>query len=183
MAFPKKYAEFAARTRIATGFLIGAAFLWLAQPTAQSLLVGGGIALVGLWIRAWAAGHLRKNQELAISGPYAHVRNPLYVGTLTAGIGFGVAGAHVGIAVAMVAFFLLYYLPVVEEEESHLRKILPGYEEYVRRVPRIVPALVPRGSNGAPFSFSQYRKNREYEALAGFFVVMALLAGKAYWLG
>lgn len=181
MAFPKKYAEFVARTRIATGFLIGAAFLWFAQPTARSLLLGGAIALAGLWIRAWAAGHLRKNQELAISGPYAHVRNPLYVGTLTAGIGFGVAGAHVGIAVAMVAFFLLYYLPVVEEEESHLRKILPGYEEYVQRVPRIVPALVPRSSNGAAFSFSQYRKNREYEAFAGFLVVMALLVAKAYW--
>lgn len=183
MAFPKKYAEFAARTRIAMGFLIGAAFLWFAQPTPLSLLLGGATALVGLGIRAWAAGHLRKNQELAISGPYAHVRNPLYVGTLTAGIGFGIAGAHLGIALAMVAFFLLYYLPVVEEEESHLRKILPGYEEYVQLVPRLLPSIIPRASNGAAFSLEQYLKNREYQAFVGFLVVMALLAAKSLWTG
>ena len=118
MAFPKQYAEFAARARVPLGFVIVALFLWLARPTMLSLIVGGLVALDGLLIRAWAAGHLRKNQELAVSGPYAYVRNPLYVGTLTVGIGFAVAGAHPAIGLALVVFFLALYLPVIEEEEA-----------------------------------------------------------------
>lgn len=161
------------------GFVVAAAFLWLSRPTPQSILAGGTIALCGVAIRAWAAGHLRKNQQLAVSGPYAYVRNPLYVGTLLTGIGFGVAGAHLGIALVMVAFFLLSYLPVVEEEESHLRKILPGYDEYAERVPRLVPALSPRYRGGEPFSGRLYVENREYQALVGFLVLLALLAAKA----
>ena len=161
------------------GFLVAGAFLWLSQPTVSSLLAGGAVALAGLAVRGWAAGHLRKNQELAVSGPYAHVRNPLYVGTLLTGIGFGIAGAHLGIAGVMLAFFLLYYLPVVEEEESHLRKILQGYEEYAQRVPRLLPTLLPRYRSETGFSFAQYRKNREYQAFYGFLALMAILALKA----
>ena len=153
--------------------------MWLSRPTPASLLAGGAVALAGLAVRAWAAGHLRKNQTLAASGPYAHVRNPLYIGTLLTGVGFGIAGAHLAIAVVMVAFFLLYYLPVVEEEESHLRKILEGYEEYAKRVPRLLPSLVPRQRSDQRFSFAQYRKNREYQAFWGFLALMAVLAAKA----
>ena len=85
--------------------MVAAAFLWLARPTPVSLAAGALVALAGVAMRAWAAGHLRKNQELAVSGPYAHVRNPLYVGTLTTGIGFAIAGAEWGIGVVLVAFF------------------------------------------------------------------------------
>ena len=180
VAFPKKYAELAARTRVSVGFVVAAAFLLLARPTLTSLATGAAIALVGLSIRAWAAGHLRKNQKLAVSGPYAHVRNPLYVGTLLTGIGFAVAGAHLGIGLAMVAFFLLYYLPVVGEEESHLRKILPGYDEYARRVPRLVPSLMPRYASEVSFSREQYLKNQEYRAFVGFLILMAILVAKIY---
>ncbi len=176
MAFPKKFAELVARTRVTAGFLVVAAFLWLARPTPASLLIGGGVALLGVAVRAWAAGHLRKNQQLATSGPYAHVRNPLYVGTLLTGVGFALAGANLVIGAALVGFFVLFYLPVVEEEESHLAKILPGYDEYRRRVPRLAPTLRPRYSGGAPFSAELYRRNREYQALIGYGAVMALLA-------
>ncbi len=182
MAFPKKYAELVARTRVSMGFVVAAAFLWFARPTAESLIGGGLTALCGVGARAWAAGHLRKNQELAVSGPYAHVRNPLYVGTLLTGIGFAVAGSHAGIGAAMVLFFLLYYLPVVEEEESHLRKILPGYGEYERRVPRLLPTLRPRYESETRFSAALYARNREYQALIGYLAVMALLLVKA-WRG
>ena len=178
VAFPKQYAEFVARTRVTAGFLVAAAFLWLATPCAISLSIGGAVGLLGVAIRAWAAGHLEKNQRLASSGPYRHTRNPLYVGTLTTGVGFAIAGAHLGIGIAMVAFFLLWYLPVVEEEESHLRKILPGYREYERKVPRIIPSLTPRVDGGRPFRWEIYRRNREYQAFLGYLAVMAVLAAK-----
>ena len=178
MPFPKQYAEFAARTRVTAGFILVAAFLWLARPTPTSLAIGGAVGLLGVAIRAWAAGHLAKNQQLATSGPYAHVRNPLYVGTLATGIGFAIAGAHALIGLALVGFFILYYLPVVEEEESHLAKILPGYDEYRRRVPRLWPALAPRYRDQAPFRLELYLRNREHQALLGYLATMLLLIAK-----
>ena len=181
MTFPKQYAELAARTRVPAGFLVVAAFLWFARPTSASLLAGSAAALAGLALRAWAAGHLAKNQRLATSGPYAYVRNPLYVGTLIAGVGFAIAGGRPLIGAALVLFFILWYLPVVEEEERHLANILPGYDEYRRRVPRLLPAVTPRYSDTEAFRFALYRKNREYQASFAFLATLALLAAKALW--
>ena len=181
MPFPKQYAELAARTRVPAGFLVMAAFLWLARPTLTTLLVGVSIAALGLALRAWAAGHLAKNQRLAASGPYAHVRNPLYVGTLAVGAGFAIAGGRLLIGAALVSFFILWYLPVVEEEERHLAKILPGYDDYRRRVPKLWPALTPRYSEREKFCFSLYRKNREHQALLAFLVTLSLLVAKMLW--
>jgi len=177
--FPKRYAEFAARLRVPAGFLVAASFLWFAQPSWQSLGLGALVALAGLGLRAWAAGHLRKNQQLATSGPYAHVRNPLYVGSLIVAAGFGLAGSHLGVALALLAFFILVYLPVVEEEEGHIAKILEGFDDYRRRVPRFFPALTPQYAQPEAFDPSLYLKNREYEALIAFLIVMGVLAAKA----
>ena len=181
MPFPKHYAEIAARTRVPAGFLVMGAYLWFARPTVTTLAAGCAVALVGLGLRAWAAGHLAKNQRLATSGPYAHTRNPLYVGTLFVGMGFAIAGAQPWIGAALVLFFILWYLPVVEEEESHLAKILPGYDEYRSRVPKLWPAIVPRYSAGNRFSFALYAKNREYQALLAFLVTLTLLVAKMLW--
>ena len=79
--FPKPYADFVARLRVPSGFLLVAAFAWLASPSSTSLLAGVPVSIFGLLLRAWAAGHLAKNQNLAISGPYSYIRNPLYAGT------------------------------------------------------------------------------------------------------
>jgi protein-S-isoprenylcysteine O-methyltransferase Ste14 len=178
MPFPKKYAELAARTRVPAGFAVVVAFLWLATPTAATLAVGGVVGALGVAVRAWAAGHLEKNQELAVSGPYAHVRNPLYVGTLLTGVGFALAGAHIAIGLALIVFFVLFYLPVVDEEERHLAVILPGYDDYRRRVPRLWPSLTPRYRDGAGFRLELYLRNREYQALLGYLATMALLLVK-----
>lgn len=179
MAFPKKFAEFVARTRVVAGFVVLGAFLWLSAPTLQSIAVGGAVGLIGIAVRAWAAGHLAKNEKLATSGPYAYVRNPLYVGTLITGIGFGIAGANWAIGALLIAFFILYYLPVVEEEERHLAKILEGYDEYRRKTPKLWPRLTPAYTGGPAFRRDLYLRNQEYQALIGYGVVLAFLAAKA----
>ena len=76
------------RFRVPLGFLFAAIFLIFAKPELLTLFMGGAIAVVGLLVRAWAAGHIRKNQTLAVSGPYAHTRNPLYLGSFILGVGF-----------------------------------------------------------------------------------------------
>ena len=180
MSFPKSYADAVAKLRVLFGFVMVAAFLWFSTPDAVSLALGLPVAALGLALRAWAAGHLEKNRALAVSGPYARVRNPLYLGTLTAAAGLAIAARRWELAALFAAVFGLVYLPVVELEEQHLRELFPEFEDYARRVPRLIPRLSARGENGrTPFQWAVYRRNREYEALAGFLAGVAALAWKA----
>lgn len=178
--FPKPYADLVARLRVPGGFLLVVAFAWLSDPNATSLAIGIPVSLLGLWLRGWAAGHLAKNTTLARRGPYAHLRNPLYVGTLTVAAGLVIASRQWSLALLFGAVFLLIYLPVIELEEQHLRKLFPDYELYARDV----PALWPRWSaTEAPgnFQWALYVRNQEYQALLGFLAGLALLIWKAYW--
>ena len=171
----KRWAKWAAKTRVPVGVLLAAGACVLASPTPDSLMAGVPIAIGGLAIRAWAAGHLRKNQELAVSGPYAHVRNPLYVGSLIAALGLAITAAHPVLVIAIAAVFVLWFLPVVGEEEDHIRKILPGFREYEARVPRFVPSLAPRYPSREEFEWKLYFVNREYSAALGFGVFLFVL--------
>src|SRR5260370_170409 len=117
----------AARLRVTAGFVLAATFAWLSRPDLRSLVIGLPISLIGLLLRAWAAGHLAKNVRLAESGPYAWVRNPLYLGTLVVAGGLVVASRRWLLAAIFAAAFLLIYLPVIELEEQHLRKLFPEY--------------------------------------------------------
>jgi protein-S-isoprenylcysteine O-methyltransferase Ste14 len=152
--FPKPYADRVARLRVPGGFVLLAAFAWFSQPTPTALAVGIPISVVGLLIRAWAAGHLAKNQRLATGGPYAYVRNPLYIGTLLVAAGLATASRSIGLAILLAVVFLLIYLPVIELEEQHLRKIFPEYSGYARRVTAFCPARQPaKLENGFSLNF------------------------------
>ncbi len=89
---PKSYSQFAARIRVPSNFLLSAVYLIFAQPTRGLLIAGAVVAFAGLLLRATSTGYLEKNQRLATSGPYLYTRNPLYLGSLLAGIGFSIAG-------------------------------------------------------------------------------------------
>lgn len=176
--FPKPYADLVARLRVPAGFVMVAAFAWFSHPDSYSLMLGLPLSIAGLALRAWAAGHLAKNERLAISGPYAFTRNPLYLGTLITALGLAAAGRSAGLAVLFAALFALVYLPAIELEEQHLSAILPGYAEFAQRVPLLLPRW-PRDFGPWPFSAALYRKNREYEALAGWLVGVGWLTFRA----
>jgi protein-S-isoprenylcysteine O-methyltransferase Ste14 len=176
LSFPKPYADAVAKLRVPGGFLMVAAFLWLAAPTWNSLAEGLPLSALGLALRAWAAGHLEKNRTLAVSGPYAYVRNPLYIGTLMVAAGFVLASRRWELGGLFAAVFLLIYLPVVELEEQHLRSLFPEYANYAKRVPRLWPRRI--GNNSKPFRFAIYLRNQEYQALAGFLIGVAVLIWK-----
>lgn len=178
MSFPKAYADRVAKLRVPCGFLLVGAFLWLSQPSWVSLGMGLPVSILGLALRAWAAGHLEKNLELTDSGPYAHVRNPLYIGTLTVATGLVIASRRWELGALFAVVFALIYLPVVELEEQHLRGLFPEYAEYARRVPKLIPSIGAAGGTKS-FELRWYRRNREYEALAGFLAGVAVLVWKA----
>jgi protein-S-isoprenylcysteine O-methyltransferase Ste14 len=174
----KRYKELAAKSRVPMGFLLLTAYVFGAQPSWMRVTAGSLIALIGILLRAWAAGHLDKNRDLCVGGPYAHLRNPLYVGTALVAAGFAVAGGVWWIALLFAAVLLLVYLPVVNEEEAHLRALFPSFADYASRVPRFLPR-VTRGTESSPaFRASLYMQNQEYNALAGYLIVLALLLWK-----
>jgi protein-S-isoprenylcysteine O-methyltransferase Ste14 len=178
--FPKPYADFVARLRVPVGFAMVAAFAWFSAPTPESVVAGALLALPGLLLRGWAAGHLRKNSTLTMSGPYAWIRNPLYVGTLIVAAGMAYAAQQWALAGLFAFVFLFVYLPAITLEEQHLAKLFPEFAGYARQVPLLIPFRGRRESK-VPFAFSQYLHNREYEALIGFAAGVAFLAAKAYY--
>ena len=105
------------------GFACAGLFVVLAKPRWATLFLGGAVSVIGLALRAWAAGHIRKNDALATSGPYAYTRNPLYLGSFLLGLGFTIAAARWELALVFVALFLGIYLPVMRVEASTLARL------------------------------------------------------------
>ncbi len=176
--FPKPYADLVARLRVTCGFLMVAAFVWFSRPDARSLAWGLPVSALGIALRAWATGHVEKNIRLAESGPYAYVRNPLYVGTLLTAAGFAIASRQWGLAVLFGVVFLFIYLPAIELEEQHLRKLFPDFAAYAERVPALWPTLTP-AQRPERFRFDLYVRNREYQALIGFLIGATYLIARA----
>jgi protein-S-isoprenylcysteine O-methyltransferase Ste14 len=179
--FSKPYADVVARLRVPGGFLLLLAFAALSRPSGESMLIGLPVSMLGLLLRGWAAGHLAKNECLAVSGPYAYIRNPLYAGTVTVALGIVIAARSVLLACIAAVVFSLVYLPVVELEEQHLREIFPQYAAYAARVRRFLPRK-PAPPLETAFSWKLYRKNEEYKALLGFLLAVAWLAARSSWL-
>lgn len=177
--FPKPYADTVARLRVPGGFALAVLFVWLSSPAPLSLALGLPLAALGLGLRAWAAGHIAKDRRLTTSGPYAHVRNPLYLGSLIAAAGLAAAARSPLVAVLFAAYFVLLYLPAIQLEEQHLRELFPEYEAYAAEVPALIPRL-RRPASGGGFSWKLYRHNREYQALLGFLAAALLLVWKAW---
>jgi protein-S-isoprenylcysteine O-methyltransferase Ste14 len=179
LQFPKPYADAVARLRVPSGFLIVIVFAWLSRPTAESLAWGVPVSLLGLTLRAWAAGCLAKNQNLATGGPYAYTRNPLYIGTLLVAAGLTIAARNLYLGVLFAAVFVLVYLPVIQLEEQYLRVIFPGYAAYADQVPALIPSLRKYPAKDTnPFRASLYLRNQEYQAAIGYFAGVLFLLWK-----
>jgi protein-S-isoprenylcysteine O-methyltransferase Ste14 len=178
-----EWSKIARRIRVPLGFVFAVLYFWLARPAWRFIALGAILILPGLLIRALASGHVRKNEALATSGPYAHTRNPLYLGSLLIGIGFAVAARSLWVGIALVAMFFVIYLPVIRGEEKFLRQKFPEFKEYARRVPRMLPRITPvrTGEDGEGFSMDLYLKHREYNALLGALAMFAALIVKMIW--
>ncbi len=171
------------RFRVPLGFLFAAVFLIFARPEMTTLLIGGAIAFVGLLIRAWASGHIRKNQTLAVSGPYAYTRNPLYLGSFILGVGFTIAAGVWWLALIFIALFLGIYLPVMRVEAVELTEIFgDDYKEYAKRVSLFFPRLTKGEKSVVKFDFDLYLRYREYQAALGLIFAWSILLAKAIFL-
>jgi len=171
------------RVRVPLGFLFGIVFLVFASPELISLSIGGAIAVIGILIRAWASGHIRKNQNLAVSGPYSFTRNPLYLGSFILGLGFTIASGVWWLAFIFMALFLGIYLPVMRVEAKDLKELFgEEYAEYARQVPLFFPYLTAYKTSVEKFDMKLYMRYREYRAAFGLIFAWSVLLVKAIFL-
>ena len=179
MKFDKRLIQ---RIRVPLGFIFAIVFMVFARPSVVTLAVGTGLAVIGLLIRAWASGHIRKARELAISGPYAYTRNPLYVGSFLMGVGFTVASGVWWLALLFGALFIGIYLPVMNFEKKDIRAIFGAdYDEYAENVPMLIPRFSVWKRTLTKFDFQLYLQYREYRAFVGVILAIGVLAAKAYF--
>jgi protein-S-isoprenylcysteine O-methyltransferase Ste14 len=178
----KNWSQVARRIRVPCGFLFAAFYLWRARPTYVSLAWSLLLVVPGLLLRAYASGYVKKNAELAVTGPYAYTRNPLYLGSMLMAFGFAAASRSLGITVLLTVLFLLIYAPTIYSEEQFLRSTFPAFDSYAKRVPRLLPRLTPARMEGdGSFSGTLYRQHREYNSILGVCAVYAVLLA-ALWL-
>lgn len=195
------WGKVARRMRVPLGFATATLYLfelWRHEPKLAAIAWSLALVVPGLWLRGYAAGYVKKNRELTQTGPYAYVRNPLYLGSILIAAGFAVALLSWAVGLALAGMFLLIYVPVIASEERFLRATFPQFENYSRRVPRLIPRLTPAGSpastgNGensevtsGNFAFALYLQHREYNASIGamlLYLSLLLLHPTLSWLG
>ena len=174
------FEQVARRLRLPLGFALAVLYLVFGPPpTPLTLLVGGALALLGLAMRAWAAGHIVKNDRLATTGPYAHTRNPLYFGSFLIAAGFAIA-AHWSLLLVVVAFFVLVYGPTIEKERVKISAMFPeAYSRWEQHVPAFIPRPTawrdPAVGGTERFSPSLYMRHGEWKAALGFILAVAWL--------
>lgn len=178
-----RWQRIARRIRVPLGFLTAALYLselLRRAPRPAAVAWSLGLVIPGLWLRAYASGYVKKNRELTTTGPYAYIRNPLYLGSMLIAAGFAVALLNWAMALVLALGFLVIYVPVIASEERFLRATFPAFDDYCRSVPRLFPSFgrahqADRDGNGQ-FSLALYLKHREYNALLGVILLYFSLA-------
>ncbi len=150
-----------------------------------SLIFGFIIAVIGesirLWGVSWAGSETRTTGSvggtfLIISGPFAHVRNPLYLGNILIYLGLGVMSFSIFpyLQIVALAFFFVQYYFIVKEEEDYLRKTYSeSYQEYEKNVPRFFPRLTAykiKNVEQPPFDLKEGLKSEKRSLQAFTFV-------------
>ena len=170
---------FFVRWRVRLGYPLAIAVLFFARPNPRSILYGALVGLVGLALRAWAAGYLHKQEVLTVTGPYAYTRNPLYLGSAVLALGVAVATRSWISALLLGVYFTVFYSVVMRREEDELRpRHIANFDCYAAAVPLFFPRLSPAklsDSGSAAFSLTQYKKNHEWQAAVGFLLLLIVL--------
>jgi protein-S-isoprenylcysteine O-methyltransferase Ste14 len=170
---------FFVRWRVRLGYPLAIAVLFFARPSPGSILYGALVGLVGLVLRAWAAGYLHKQEVLTVTGPYAYTRNPLYLGSAVLALGVAVATRSWISALLLGVYFTVFYSVVMRREENELRpRHITNFDRYAAAVPLFFPRLSPArlsDSTSAAFSLTQYKKNHEWQAAVGFLLLLIVL--------
>jgi protein-S-isoprenylcysteine O-methyltransferase Ste14 len=171
-----KLTKVTARTVAAA--IVGVILFFLAKPEPAWFVLGALITLAGESLRLWAAGHLRKNKQLTTTGPYAYVKNPLYIGTLLITVGYSAMAKNILIMIAGFVWFFIYYAPYKkkQEHEKLIGSFGENWLEYDKAVPDYLPRLTPYPGRGTSrWSYEVVKENSEHETAVAVFVGFAVM--------
>jgi len=168
--------------RVPTGYAVGVLVLLLARPRLDWLPAAFLLVMAGEGLRLWASGHIEKTLSLATGGPYAHTRNPLYLGSLLIALGAGAAVASSWAVLVIAVYFSVFYPVVIREEAAFLRGKFPDeYARWEESVPAFFPRLTAGGPRASSFSWGRVRTNREWHTALAIPVLLAALLAWARW--
>ena len=163
---------------------IGALLLVIfAKPHLPGMVVGIILIVLGEGIRVWAAGHLQKNEILTVTGPYAYVKNPLYIGSILITMGFCILADNIYLLAIATFMFCFHYIPYKKRvERDRLRKIFGSrFEDYDEKVPDYIPRLAPYSSEKSPWQFGNFIENSEEGILMIVVAGILLILSRPYW--
>ena len=163
---------------------IGALLLIIfARPNGPGMVVGILLIILGEAIRVWAAGHLQKNELLTVTGPYAYVKNPLYMGSILITTGFCILANNIYILAACTFAFCFHYIPYKKKMEAdRLRRIFgKEFDDYDQKVPEYVPRRTPYSDKKASWQFNAFVENSEEGILLLNVIGVLLILSKPYW--
>lgn len=160
------------------------------QPTITSIAAGLLVALIGESIRFWGVGHATSEtrvtgsvgaSRLVTSGPFAYVRNPLYLGNILLYTGFGIMANLLWLIAITFCWFLFQYAMIVSREEEFLAgKFGKEYEAYRRAVHRFLPRLTPYKREGSlDWKIAIRSERRTFQA---FGIALMLMIVRCVWL-
>ena len=163
---------------------IGAILLVIfGRPKLAEMLVGIILIFLGESVRVWAAGHLQKNEVLTVSGPYAYVKNPLYIGTILITAGFCIYANNIYLLAAAMFAFCFHYIPYKKRVEGdRLRKIFGSrFDDYDEKVPDYIPSLKPYSEEKVSWRFQNFIENSEEGIVLIIFFGLLLISSRPFW--
>ncbi|MBN1270880.1 MAG: isoprenylcysteine carboxylmethyltransferase family protein [Candidatus Aminicenantes bacterium] len=163
--------------RVRTGFLLGLIAVILARPEWPFILAGMTVCILGLLLRGWAAGYLRKEKELAVCGPYRFTRNPLYLGNFLLFIAISLASRSLWVAGLFLLYLLIFFPVITAYENRRMESLFPeAFTEYRKKVQAFLPTFRPaEKSKSQEFSWKNFKKNKELRASAGALIFWSAL--------
>jgi protein-S-isoprenylcysteine O-methyltransferase Ste14 len=154
-----------------------------AKPDLPGMIVGIILVLFGEGIRIWAAGHLQKNEVLTVSGPYAYVKNPLYIGSILITTGFCILAGNIYLLAASTFMFCFHYIPYKKRVEGErLRNIFGSrFDDYDQKVPDYIPRWTPYSKEKNPWRLDNLIENSEEGILMIVIAGILVILSRPYW--
>jgi len=170
------------KPRFAVIYPFGFFVMFFCFLSEASLRAGIGFIIAGALIRLWSNGYAIKNDKLTTSGPYAFVRNPLYLGTFLIAIGFVIVlnstpplVEWVAGAVFLLALSLMYRRTIHDEQGMLLAKFKEAYSDYCKHVPAMIPCLVPYNKGEKwPFNLQRLIDSKEHKPVFWIYILLVI---------
>ena len=154
-----------------------------AKPQFPGILIGLIFIFLGEGIRIWAAGHLQKNEVLTVTGPYAYVKNPLYIGSIFITAGFCILADNIYFLAGAFFMFCFHYIPYKRKVEGdRLRKIFGNqFVDCDEKVPDYLPRWTPYSHEKISWQFRCFIENSEEGILLLVLAGIVLILSRPYW--